>query len=395
MGHNSYNSSYRIALYQLPDEYQNLLKKTFDDQQQYSKHTYDLKVLNKLSDVQSSDLISQPDVLLIDEVSEITPELQEYSRKNLIQIIRVHGSMFTNNYPQDFSLSLSTDIIETKKLTSSYSEFVTEIDQSVHFIKLSAQMANFEKLRYISQKVMNLESSQVVNMSDKDQLINTLLRLNHFISLKDDYTKMHCDHVSDYATLLAQEIGLSEEEIRFIQIGGELHDIGKVGIPNAILQKRDKLTDEEFEIMKSHTVLGDSLLPNEGFDQIKEMIRFHHERMDGRGYPDKLKGEEIPLAARILAVADTFDAMTTQRSYNRKKTLQEAFNELYKAAKVETNVHGQVSQQLDPVLVEKFTNAIKKNPYLMDYFSKQDQEILKERQRNSLNVSESNLGRMK
>lgn len=391
-----YNSSYRIALYQLPEAYQNLLKQTFDEQQQYSKHTYELKVINDLSSENTSDLISQPDVLLIDEVAEITPELREYSRKNLMQIIRVHESNFTNNYPQDFMLSLSTDVIETQNLICSYSEFIKEIDQSVHFIKSSAQMANFEKLKYISQKVMNLESSHVVDMSDKDQLINRLLRLNHFISLKDDYTRMHCDHVSDYAAILAQEIGLSEEEIRFIQIGGELHDIGKVGIPNAILQKRDKLTDAEFDIMKNHTILGDSLLPNEGFDRIKEMIRNHHERIDGRGYPDGLKGEEIPVSARILAIADTFDAMTTQRSYNRKKTLQEAFDELYEASKVKTNSYGQIDQQLDPVLVEKFVSAVKKNLRLMDHFTKQDQVILKERQWiDSLEVSENAVGRMK
>ncbi len=133
---------------------------------------------------------------------------------------------------------------------------------------------------------------------------------------KDPYTRGHSDRVTRYSVILATEMGLSEDYVEMVRISAQLHDVGKIGIEDRILKKPGALTPEEFEIMKTHTVRGANILRPIG--QLKEMIpgiELHHESLDGRGYPFGLKGDQIPLPARIIAVADTFDAMTTNRPY--------------------------------------------------------------------------------
>ena len=133
---------------------------------------------------------------------------------------------------------------------------------------------------------------------------------------KDPYTRGHSDRVTRYSTLLATELGLPEEEIEVVKIAAQLHDVGKIGIEDRILKKPGALTPDEYEIMKTHTTRGANIL--RPVQQLKEMIpgiELHHESLDGRGYPFGLKGDEIPLTPRIISVADTFDAMTTNRPY--------------------------------------------------------------------------------
>jgi putative nucleotidyltransferase with HDIG domain len=133
---------------------------------------------------------------------------------------------------------------------------------------------------------------------------------------KDPYTRGHSDRVTRYSTLLAKEMGLTEEQIEVVRVSAQLHDVGKIGIEDRILKKPGALTPEEYEIMKTHTTRGANIL--RPVQQLKEMIpgiELHHESLDGRGYPFGLKGDEIPQVARIISVADTFDAMTTNRPY--------------------------------------------------------------------------------
>jgi putative nucleotidyltransferase with HDIG domain len=133
---------------------------------------------------------------------------------------------------------------------------------------------------------------------------------------KDPYTRGHSDRVTKYSTLLAAELGLPEEQIEIVKIAAQLHDVGKIGIEDRILKKPGALTPEEFEVMKTHTTRGANIL--RPVQQLKEMIpgiELHHESLDGRGYPFGLKGDEIPMVPRIITVADTFDAMTTNRPY--------------------------------------------------------------------------------
>ncbi len=144
----------------------------------------------------------------------------------------------------------------------------------------------------------------------------TVLALVKTIDAKDKYTQGHSQRVAKYSRLIAQRCGADPEELREIYCMGLLHDIGKIGVPNAIINKTTRLTDEEYEIIKSHTVIGSDILKTiVEFPKLSIGARFHHERWDGRGYPDGLRGVDIPKDARIIAVADAYDAMTSKRSY--------------------------------------------------------------------------------
>lgn len=146
--------------------------------------------------------------------------------------------------------------------------------------------------------------------------LEIVCRWSESIESKDRYTKGHCERVADYACALARAAGLEESTLIWFRMGALLHDVGKVVVPSEILNKPGRLTDEERRIMERHTVAGVELLAGIEFPwDIRPMLRHHHERWDGTGYPDGLAGEEIPLAARVLCVADVYDALTTRRSY--------------------------------------------------------------------------------
>lgn len=187
---------------------------------------------------------------------------------------------------------------------------------------------------------------RAVSTSYDNQLEGIVKGVIATLELKDPYTRGHSERVAKYALMFANEIGkFSKEEQKSFYYACLLHDIGKVNIPDQILMKPGKLTDEEFEIIKTHPVVGAEAVKNvEGIKNSIYVIRSHHERWDGKGYPDQLKGEEIPLLARVSAIADAFDAMTSSRSYRDAMPFEEAYNRIIK---------GQGSQ-FDPILVDKF-----------------------------------------
>lgn len=140
--------------------------------------------------------------------------------------------------------------------------------------------------------------------------------LRRTVDAKDAYTRGHSDRVSEYSVLIGEKLGLSKEDLQILKIGGLFHDIGKIGIPDSILLKEGKLTDDEYKQIKEHPSIGAHILGNSNiFENIVPIVLHHHEKFDGYGYPENLKGENIPLMARIVAVADTFDAMTSRRTY--------------------------------------------------------------------------------
>ncbi len=144
----------------------------------------------------------------------------------------------------------------------------------------------------------------------------TAIALVDSIDAKDTYTQGHSNRVARYSRMIAEISGKTEEECDDVFYAALLHDVGKIGIPDAIINKKGKLTLEEFEVIKSHPVIGDQILSEiSGFPYLASAARHHHERYDGMGYPDRLKGEEIPELARIISVADAYDAMTSNRSY--------------------------------------------------------------------------------
>ena len=173
------------------------------------------------------------------------------------------------------------------------------------------------------------------------------------VDTKDRYTKRHSEDVARYAVFLAEQLGLDEEMHHTLHLAGLLHDVGKIGIPDTLLRRPGKLTADEFETFKQHVALGDSIVrdvPN--VDEVRNGIRFHHERWDGRGYLDGLEGEEIPLIGRLLAVADAFSAMTTTRPYRKALSVEEALKRLGDSA----------GAQLEEGLVVAFIKGIETAP---------------------------------
>lgn len=149
------------------------------------------------------------------------------------------------------------------------------------------------------------------------------------IDNKDGYTRKHSEEVTEYSLEIAEGMGLGENQLQTIQLAGILHDVGKIGIPDSVLRKPGKLTDEEYELMKQHPVFGALIVgAMPGMEEVVHGVRNHHERWDGRGYPDRLVGEQIPLIGRIMAVADAFSAMTTHRPYRKAFTEQQALSEI-------------------------------------------------------------------
>ncbi|MGL5751717.1 MAG: bifunctional diguanylate cyclase/phosphohydrolase, partial [Paraclostridium sp.] len=179
-----------------------------------------------------------------------------------------------------------------------------------------------------------------------------LENLKTFISMinkKDRYTYGHTERVVIYLGWFAKYLNLSHEDEFNLKLAAYLHDIGKIEIPQEILNKKDKLTDDEFDLLKQHPTLGEDLVKDiEAFKELKPIIRHHHEKYDGRGYPDNLKGEEIPYLARMITIADSFDAMTSHRPYNTRKSHEDAINELRRCS----------GTQFDPKLVEKFIQML-------------------------------------
>ncbi|HTC85402.1 MAG TPA: diguanylate cyclase [Candidatus Acidoferrum sp.] len=170
---------------------------------------------------------------------------------------------------------------------------------------------------------------------------------------KDRYTRRHSEDVSRYAVFLAERLDLSVDMRATLQTAGLLHDIGKIGIPDDVLRKPGPLTAREYDIVKQHVALGALIVHDvPDLEQVRDGIRYHHERWDGAGYLDGLKGEEIPLIARILAVADTFSAMTTTRPYRRALPVDEALDRLLDAA----------GSQLEERLVRVFVQGINSEP---------------------------------
>ncbi|WHY87404.1 HD-GYP domain-containing protein [Neobacillus novalis] len=187
---------------------------------------------------------------------------------------------------------------------------------------------------------------KAISISYDKQLEGIVKGVIATLELKDPYTRGHSERVASYALLLAQEIGkFTKEEQKSFYYACLLHDIGKVHIPDSILMKPGKLTKEEFEIIKSHPGVGADAVKNvEGIKDCICVIRSHHERWDGMGYPDQLKEEEIPLLARVTSIADAFDAMTSSRSYRAAMPVEEANKRI---------IEGKGSQ-FDPDLVEVF-----------------------------------------
>jgi putative two-component system response regulator len=164
---------------------------------------------------------------------------------------------------------------------------------------------------------------------DLDSAASILMSLAVLIEARDGNTQGHCHRMANYATSLGRRLGLDDDDLHALHRGGFLHDIGMLTIPDSVLNKSETLAAEEYELVKSHTVVGDSLCGMlRSFGAVRPIVRWHHERLDGSGYPDGLRDDAIPLVAQIMGIVDVYDAVTTQRPYQRAKSIEDAIDTL-------------------------------------------------------------------
>ncbi|MCD6442944.1 MAG: transporter substrate-binding domain-containing protein [Thermotogae bacterium] len=225
------------------------------------------------------------------------------------------------------------------------------------FVTLSTSKDSVDE---ISQKDLDALQQLTHIVASFYMLRDLLKKLGHFhkgvtiafaraMELYSSYTKGHSEKVANYSTIIAEEMGLAKDVIKRIYWSALLHDIGKIGVPLSILEKPEKLLKEEFEIIKKHPVWGwEILIQIGGMEDIAKIVRHHHERWDGKGYPDGLKNFEIPVESRIIAVADGFDAMVSDRPYRKALSVEQAINELLKNS----------GTQFDPDVVKTFVTIL-------------------------------------
>lgn len=251
----------------------------------------------------------QPDVVLLDVMMpgmngfEVCRELKEHAATRLIPVVLVTA------------LGDSADKIEG--LNAGADDFLTK---PVNLPELQARIRSLLRLKH--------------HTDDLDSADSVIMSLALTIEARDAYTNGHCQRLAGYACALGRSIGLGEEDVAALERGGFLHDVGKVGIPDAVLLKPGKLTDAEYELIKQHTVIGDRLCGGlRSLKRVRPIVRHHHERLDGSGYPDGLEGEDIPVLAQIMGIADVFDAATTSRPYKPAAAIDRASFELTEEAK--------------------------------------------------------------
>ena len=274
------------------------------------------------------------DLMLLDYImtpihgDKVVEEIRKFNKTLYILLLTGH---------KDLAPPLET----IRKLSiQGYCEKSDKFDQLLLLIE--SAIKSIEQMNIISSINTELEKSK----EDLEKAyLESIQTLRYTVEAKDTYTRGHSDRVSEYSVLIGKSMGLSEEELNKLKIGGLFHDIGKIGIPDNILLKNSRLTDEEYSEIQNHPSIGKHILSNATiFQDIIPIVYHHHERFDGTGYPGKLKGEEIPLLARVAAVADTFDAITSRRSYRDALPLEIAKEEFKKFS----------GTQFDPEIIKVF-----------------------------------------
>ena len=263
---------------------------------------------------------------------EVVEEIRKFNKELYILLLTGH---------KDMAPPLET----IKRLDiQGYCEKSDKFDQLLLLVESGIKsVKQMDEIKRINEELS--ESNERLERAYLD-MVQTL---RYTVEAKDTYTRGHSDRVSEYSVLIGEKLGLPEDQIKTLRIGGLFHDIGKIGIPDSILLKPDKLSDDEYSQIKNHPSIGAHILGSaEIFKDIIPIVKHHHERYDGNGYPSRLKGEEIPYIARIAAVVDTFDAMTSRRSYRGPIDIEHVKEEIKRCE----------GTQFDPQIAEVFLDIL-------------------------------------
>ena len=253
---------------------------------------------------------NKPDLLLVD--------IHMNGMDGFETVAAIKENKATANIPFIFLTADDDGAIETKGLELGAMDFILKpfvpevlLLRVRHTVELVRLQTDLTKEVMIKAEEVIVQHKRLERM-----LMQTVTALSDTIDAKDPYTNGHSTRVADYSREIAKRAGFSKEMQDDIYVIGLLHDVGKIGVPDAIINKPTKLTDTEYDVIKNHPILGEKILKNiTEFPKLLIGARWHHERFDGRGYPDGISGESIPIEARIIAVADAYDAMSSKRSY--------------------------------------------------------------------------------
>ena len=327
------------------------------------------QVLSMLQKEVSEDIIGTGAV-----VHSVTGLLKLCASKNVQSEIPIERFKVNVQNPQFIQASDIEDVFWTNSMKSIY--FVPDKKLSgegicIGFAKPENEMPvdMLEFLNMLLPSVHDIISNMELSKELSRVYIELLISMIHSIELKDPYTRNHSERVTVFAYMLGKRYGLSMRDLRVLYHAAMLHDVGKVGIPDEILKKQGKLTEEEYEVIKQHPQIGADMIMDVTFlKDASYIILFHHEHYDGSGYPAHLKGDQIPLLSRIISIVDAFDAMITRRPYKRPYTIDETIEFL-------KNAEG---MQFDPKLTELFIEMLKnerskfeevmKNPDVMSIY---------------------------
>ena len=279
------------------------------------------------------------DILLLDFImtplhgDQVVEEIRKFNKELYILLLTGH---------KDLAPPLDT----IKKLDiQGYCEKSDKPDQLLLLIESGIKsVEQMQEIKSINNKLQDTYRQL------EQAYMESIQTLRYTVEAKDTYTRGHSDRVSAYSVLIGKKLGLSPDDLRKLEIGGLFHDIGKIGVPDSILLKEGKLSDEEYSEIKNHPSIGSHILSTASiFQDIIPIVKHHHERYDGKGYPSQLAGENIPFLARITAVADTFDAMTSKRSYRDSLPLDHVMSEFEKCK----------GTQFDPKIADAFLDILK------------------------------------
>lgn len=279
------------------------------------------------------------DLMLLDFImtpihgDQVVEEIRKFNRELYILLLTGH---------KDLAPPLET----IRKLDiQGYCEKSDKFDQLLLLIESGIKsISQMNEIKKINEKLSE------TNEKLEEAYMSTIQTLRYTVEAKDTYTIGHSDRVSQYSVLIGKHLNLSDSELHDLELGGLFHDIGKIGIPDAILRKEAHLTDDEYSEIKNHPTIGYHILSSATiFKNIIPMVKHHHEKYDGTGYPGKLKGEEIPYFARITTIADAFDAMTSKRSYRSSLSIDIVISEFEKGK----------GTQFDPKLTDVFLDILR------------------------------------